>query len=159
MIDWDEASAFNNIPREDIATLPLGPFRHFAAWAVKHYGSLGIRVSTPHGVSDEFPMLHGGAQGDSGGVGLFTLVAALRTRAHREIWRRRIDPVTMHALPTGMEPRLCSSPAHPSIGEVAYSDDRRIFAASAAGAVLELHRSCPPALSTPLVGGWARNLG
>ena len=136
MIDWDEESAFNNVPREDVAALPLGPCNPFAEWARDHYQRFNIRVTTPYGVSESFPMLHGGAQGDSGGVGLYTLISTVRTLAHRRIWDRQLDPQQL--TPLADPPQLCHQPAAPAahLCEMVYSDDRRLFAASAAGAYL-----------------------
>ena len=143
-IDWDEESAFNNVPREDVALLPLGPCNQFATWAKEHYRRFHIRVDTPYGVSDPFPMLHGGAQGDSGGVGLFTLTSMVRTLAHRQIWGRQLDPRIL--TPLSNPPQLCRQPAAPAdhLCEVVYSDDRRLFAVSAEGA--------SPGCSCPLPG-------
>ena len=153
MIDWDEANAFNNVPRDGVASLPLGPCSPFAAWALAHYRRFRIRVATHFGVSAPFPMMHGGAQGDSGGVGLFTLISAVRTWAHQFIWGNRLDPQHLSTLPE--PPQLCHHPADASVPlcEIVYSDDRRLFAASAQGAEPDWLSRCPRITvmwSTPL---------
>ena len=102
IIDWDESNAFCNVPRGDATKLHLGALSGFARWAADHYRLFEVRALTPHGASSPFPLHHGGAQGDSGGVGLFTLVSAIRTMAHEVIWRRSLHPGNLSSLPTDM---------------------------------------------------------
>ena len=49
VLDWDESSAFCNIPRQDLASCLPSDDPGLAKWAVRHYAALGFRVSQMHG--------------------------------------------------------------------------------------------------------------
>ena len=66
---WDESNAFCNIPQEDAPALLAGIAPTFSRWLQKFYNPMWIRSCTPYGMTNPFPMVHGGGQGDSGGVG------------------------------------------------------------------------------------------
>ena len=91
---------------------------------------------------------------DSGGVGLFTLLSAVGTAAHEAIWCGGLVPRDLEACPIDMSPHLCHEPARPSrpLAELVFSDDRRLFAASAVGAAYVLdtvHTCCLAAGGAP----------
>ena len=62
LADWDESDAFCNIPREDLPALLDDTAPGLGAWLQQFYGSLQIRSSTPYGLTEPFPMIHGGGQ-------------------------------------------------------------------------------------------------
>ena len=140
LADWDESDAFCNIPREDLPALLDDTAPGLGAWLQQFYGSLQIRSSTPYGLTEPFPMIHGGGQGDSGGVGAYLAVGIQRTLCHRGLHLHGLDP----RCPTRPTPEPC--PAHlraphdPSrpVLELCYSDDRRPVAATADGLELLL---------------------
>ena len=49
---------------------------------------------TPFGLAGPYELLHGGVQGDSMGVGSFTLVGIFRSRAHRTMVVYSLKPET-----------------------------------------------------------------
>ena len=147
LADWDESDAFCNIPREDLPALLDDIAPGLGAWLQQFYGPLRIRSCTPYGLTEPFPMVHGGGQGDSGGVGAYLAVGIQRTLCHRGLHLQGLDP-RCPALPA---PEQCSAHLHaphdPSrpVLELCYSDDRRPVAASAGGLELLLaamYHSC-----------------
>ena len=134
VVDWDESNAFSNVHRgglqemcpDDIALDPL--YQSF-------YDRLAVYVQTPFGLVGPYRMLHGGAQGDSMGVGGFKELGPIRSRANAAMVPRALRPES--GLPGGPDPvEWC--PAHPAepseyVPEVSFSDDRRIFAYSDEG--------------------------
>ena len=96
-------------------------------WLRRYYGPLRIRTATPHGLTDPFPMVHGGGQGDSGGVGAYLAVGIQRTRCHRGVVLHQRDPrrpAHSSGEPPGAYPTAPHDPARPIL-EIVYSDDRR----------------------------------
>ena len=51
-------------------------------WLARFYASLDVYVVTPFGLVGPYALLRGGAQGDSMGVGSYTLMGVFRTRAN-----------------------------------------------------------------------------
>ena len=90
--DWDESNAYCNIPRQDLPTLfaPLCPT--LASWLQRFYSALSVYVVTPHGLTHPCSLLHGGGQGDSGGVGAYMAVGIMRTRFHRGVLLHSLHP-------------------------------------------------------------------
>jgi hypothetical protein len=135
LADWDESDAFCNIPREDTPALLDDIAPRLGNWLQRYYGRLHIRTVTPHGLTDPFPMAHGGGQGDSGGVGAYLAVGIQRTRCHRGVILRHLDPrcpaVRLDSTP---EPVLrCPFDPQRVLLEIAYSDDRRPMAQTGRG--------------------------
>ena len=94
------------------------------------YRALQIYVVTLFGMTGPYAMKHGGAQGDTMGVGGFTLMGVLRTRANTSIVLRALRMDTGQS--GGPDPHAyCFE--HPGllevlVPEVCFSDDRRLFA-------------------------------
>ena len=88
--------------------------------------------STPYGLTSEYIIHHGGAQGDSMGVGTYSLIGIHCTKFHQGIipLGGHGDDLRLH----GRDPlKICfTSPFDDSliIPEVCLSDDRRLFARS-----------------------------
>jgi len=135
LADWDESDAFCNIPREDLPALLADVAPDFGTWLQRFYGSLLIRSSTPHGLTDAFPMAHGGGQGDSGGIGAYLAVGIQRTRCHRGLILNHLDPRNPTTSLPGPVVPAAAAPHDPrrAVLEVGYSDDRRPVALSASG--------------------------
>ena len=89
-------------------------------------------------------MAHGGGQGDSGGVGTYLAVGIQRTRCHRGLVLRGLDPRSpAHALPAraGTYPSAPHDPRRPVL-ELCYSDDRRPVALCPTGLERLLDAMC-----------------
>ena len=136
MVDLDESHAYNGIQRGRLEEV-VGPwFPGLGRWASAFYASLTARISTPRGLTGPYDLLHGCAQGDSGGVGTYTALRAVRTAFHRGALRHglrssdlqggalRLEEVGL-PVPAGGEP----------LTELSFSDDTRLFARSRAGLV------------------------
>ena len=139
--DWDESDAFCNIPREDAPALLEDIAPGLARWMQSFYGRLSIRTITPHGLTDPFRMLHGGGQGDSGGVGAYLAVGIQRTRCHWGTVLLNMDPRRPgDRLRRPADPPLASpfDPLRPVL-EIVYSDDRRPVASTQRGLELLLN--------------------
>ena len=82
-----------------------------------------------------FSMPHVGGQGDSGGVGAYLAVGVQRTRYHRGVLLRGLDPRTGLAQAGPAQDDLLYLPVDDwaPLLELGYSDDRRQLAASDAG--------------------------
>ena len=133
VFDCDDSNCFCNIPREDIKAA-VGSFcGDLGQWAERFYAALRVRVVTSRGLTQEYPLLHGCGQGDSGGVGVYTALGVLRTTFHRVV------------LAGGLAARNLISGAQqlPDVGlplpdggiltEVCFSDDRRLLSGSNEG--------------------------
>ena len=130
LADWDESDAFCNIPREDTSDLLADIAPRLGCWIRQYYGYLRIRTATPHGLTDAYAMLHGGGQGDSGGVGAYLAVGIQRTRCHRGIVVQHRDPRDP-SRPSADHPGAYPAAPHDlnyPILEIVYSDDRRPLA-------------------------------
>lgn len=97
---------------------------------------MSLRVSTPYGLTRPFAIHHGGAQGDSGGVALFTAVGILRTWTHQRLLRSS-TPLTPSDGNSTLDwqayyPHLPGDPEEPC-ADFCYSDDRRLFARNRTG--------------------------
>lgn len=90
--DWDEANAFCNIPRESCGALLGEAAPGLGDWLHRFYDSLMVYVMTPFGPTDAYPLLHGGAQGDSMGVGTHEAVGIRRTEFHLGVLRGGLSP-------------------------------------------------------------------
>ena len=106
------------------------------AWVCDLYRALRIYVVTPFGLAGPYSMKHGGAQGDSMGVGAFTLMGVLRTRANRSIVLRALRTDTGQSGGPDPHTYCFEHPGLPGVlvPEVTFSDNRRLFAKSAQGA-------------------------
>ena len=140
LVDWDESNAFCIVPRARLPQVLRVLQPDFGKWAQEHYRQFPVRVVTPAGVTEPFPLHHGGGQGDSGGVALYTLVGVLRTLTHEQLLRSGVDPMTQKAGSYSWEELTYSVPGRPRIPahELCFSDDRRLMARSATGIVLHL---------------------
>ena len=154
VFDWDESNAFCNVQRESLQQVCPDGIR-VDPWYQSFYGRLSIYVQSPYGLVGPYRMLHGGAQGDSMGVGGFKELGSVRSRANAAIVANALRPET--GGPGGPDPAdWC--PVHPAcaaeyVPEVSSSDDRRIFAYTDAGAAHVLRVS----QKTCLAGGGAIN--
>jgi hypothetical protein len=141
LADWDESDAFCNIPREDTPALLDDIAPRLGSWLQRFYGPLRIRTVTPYGLTEPFPMAHGGGQGDSGGVGAYLAVSIQRTQCHRGVALRSLDPRNPSHLAN--DPRNAAEPTDTflfapydparAVLEVAFSDDRRPLSRTASG--------------------------
>jgi hypothetical protein len=99
---------------------------------------------TPFGLTQPYKVRHGGAQGDSGGVGYFELMGIRRTEFHRGV-------LLSAAFPSDLTPgapnasSICFHAPFDStllIPEISFSDDRRFFARSEEGLSRLLDVAC-----------------
>ena len=80
----NESNAFCNFERKGLARLLKDhPEVDCGQWIRRLYSSSEVYVVTPFGVTCPYELLHGGVQGDSMGVGSFTLVGIFRSRVNR----------------------------------------------------------------------------
>lgn len=127
--DWDESNAFCNIPRRELPELLDELCPTFASWIQRFYDALSVYVVTPHGLTEPYRLLHGGGQGDSGGVGTYLAVGIQRTNFHEGILRLGVYPrdlrpgaprrhpphhskVKLHLTPTIMKHCPSAGPSH-----------------------------------------------
>ena len=133
--DWDEENAFCNVPRHAARDVVGEEGPGLAAWLQQFYGALQVFLVTPFGLAGPYQLQHGGAQGDSMGVGWYLFVGKRRTEFHRGILAARVHPADLSS--GGPPPHtLCfSAPSDNSllIPELSYSDDRRFLARTADG--------------------------
>ena len=95
VVDWDESNAFCNVPREGLQRLlESHPAVDCGEWLARFYASLDVYVVTSFGLVGHYALLHGGAQGDSMGVGPYTLMGVFRTRANRTLAVFGLHPPT-----------------------------------------------------------------
>lgn len=144
VIDWDESNAFCNVPRDDVGAV-TGDWCHGAAdWLRSFYDSLQVRVVTPHGLTDPYPLRHGGAQGDPGGVGCYEIVGILRTNFQLGVAAAGLDPRDLSPGAPVLSSyclRLPHPPRAPLL-DLHYSDDRRMFAHTDVGIAHVLSIAC-----------------
>ena len=133
--DWDESNAFCNIPRESCDELMGDDTPGLGEWLRQFYDALEVYVMTPFGMTDAYRMRHGGAQGDSMGVGTHGAVGIRRTEFHLGVLRQGYFPEDLSSGAPAMSSICLYAPYDSSIPvpEVVYSDDRRFFARTAAG--------------------------
>ena len=90
---WDESNAFCKLQRESLQQVCPGVIR-VDPWYQSFYGKLSIYVQSPYGLLGPYRMLHGGAQGDSMGVGKFKALGSVRSRANAAIVANALRPET-----------------------------------------------------------------
>ena len=129
----DESNTFCNMHREWLQHMcPNGTC--IDPWYQFFSGKLRIFVQSPYGLVGPYRMLHGGARGDSMGVGGFK--GSVCSRANAAIVANTLTPETGGL--GGPDPaKWC--PVHPAcaaeyVPEFSSSDDRRIFVYTDAGA-------------------------
>ena len=91
--DWDEENAFCNPDRE--AARAWGheaPEESLSPWLQRFYDGLDVLVASPYGLAGPYKLSHGGAQGDSQGVGYFSKVSEKRTEYLRHAVRGGLYP-------------------------------------------------------------------
>ena len=124
-------------------------------WYQSYYDRLAVYIQTPFGPVGPYRMLHGGAQGDSMGVGGFKELGSVRSRANAAMVSRALRPES--GLPGGPDPKeWCPThPAEPNeyVPEVSSNDDLRIFAYTDEGICHAMRVS----QKTCLAGGGAIN--
>jgi hypothetical protein len=142
--DWDEKDAFCNFDRAGLALLTADMALGAGSFIDAFYAQLAVHAVTPHGLAGPYFLLHGGGQGDSGGVAAYTLVGILRTRFHYGVLVGQLDPRDQRALPE--ETPLVYFGAHfdplEPLLEVGFSDDRRPVGVGDAGAARVLNTLC-----------------
>lgn len=133
--DWDESNAFCNIPRRGAPGILDGIAPGLATWCQNFYSSLGVRVVTPFGLTDPYPLLQGGGQGDSMGVGLHLAVGIVRTNFHLGVLKAGLRPEDLTAGGPPITEICFTAPHDPGlfVPELVYSDDRRFLSRSATG--------------------------
>ena len=129
--DWDEANAFCNPDREAAGGWNHGaPEESLSPWLQRFYDSLDVWVASPYGLVGQYKLSHGGAQGNSQGVGYFSEVSEKQTEYPRHAVREGLYPED--GRPGAPDPAsyVPRQPADPQgfLPEVAFSDDRRHFA-------------------------------
>ena len=141
--DWDESNAFCNIPRDCCGPLLGDDAPGLDLWLSFH-DNLQIHVVTPHGLTDSYRLQHGGAQGDSMGVGTHEAVGVRRTEFHLGPLRAGLFPSDLSSGAPSVQTVCFTAPHDGSlhVPEVVYSDDRRFFARSPAGLAHILDIAC-----------------
>ena len=137
VLDWDESNAFCNVERDGLARLLEDhPEVDCGQWIRRFYGSLEVYVVTPFGLTGPYELLHGGVQGDSMGVGSFTLVGIFRSRANKSMVVFSLRPETGGRGGPSPADYCFYHPAFPDLPvfEFSFSDDRRLISSSSAGA-------------------------
>ena len=123
------------------------------------YSSLTARISTARGLTGPYRLLHGCAQGDSGGVGTYTALRAIRTAYHRGVLRQGLRATTLQSgAMTLSEAGLPLPGGGECLTELSFSDDTRLFARSRPGIirVLEVAESACLATCSSLNPGKTR---
>ena len=113
-------------------------------------------VVSPWGLAGPYTVTHGGAQGDSMGVGTYSAAGVIRTRFNRGVISAGLSPSTLgpsHPPSAALFPSLPWLP-HEIVPEVVFSDDRSLFAKSLAGLDYILEANCQSSWS----GGGAFHL-
>ena len=142
--DWDESNAFCNVPRQSCGDLMADDWPGMGDWLQHFYDAFRVHAITPYGPTGSYRMLHGGAQGDSMGVGMHAAVGVRRTQFHLGVLQGGLDPADLTG-GAALLPTICfCSPHNPNmyIPETVYSDDRRFFAKSPAGLARMLDVAC-----------------
>lgn len=146
LIDWDESNAFCNVQRKGLDSLePDRPQLWIEDWAESFFGKVQVSVVSPWGLVGPYPLGHGGAQGDSMGVGCFCANSTGRTNYHMGLIGSGRDPVCMDNMVMGAhEGIIPSAPWCPKtpLPEVVFSDDRTLFGATEDGLLYILHCNC-----------------
>ena len=113
--DWDESNAFCNVLRCGLDRLwPEYPSLWVEEWAEKFFGSLSVYVVLPFGLAGPYLVGHGGAQGDSMGLGLFGVAEVMRTRFNGGVLRQSLSSVFLCPIrvdPLALYPTLLWSPS------------------------------------------------
>ena len=109
--DWDEKDTVGNTVCPCLSTIcsslcMLG----IAEWAEGFFGHLRVRVVTPFGLGRPYRMAHGGAQGDSMGVGLYGCVDGARSRFNQGVVDAAVDPSTFLPLASPSDPLCLRAP-------------------------------------------------
>ena len=128
--DWDEKNAFCNVITSQLDDINGNhPELNVSDWITRFYGQFKVMINTPYGLAGPYAIKHGGAQGDSMGVGGFTITGIARTRIHHGTLSEGWDPTTLNpsANPYRAFPPNPADP-HSFINELSYSDDRRPIA-------------------------------
>jgi hypothetical protein len=123
------------VPRTS-ASVVVGPDAPgLADWLQQLYGAMHVYLVTPYGLAGPYPLLHGGAQGDSMGVGWYLYVGMRRTEYHRGVVLGNLHPSDLAPGGTSLTASCFAAPADPGhmLPELGYSDDRRLFSRSAEG--------------------------
>ena len=129
--DWDEANALcNPVRRAAEAWDHEAPEESLSPWLQRFYDGLDVWVASPYGLAGPYKLSHGGAQGNTWGVGYFSKVSEKRTEYLRHAVREGLYPEDRRPRvpdPASYVPRQPAA-AHSFPPEVAFSDDRRHFA-------------------------------
>ena len=136
VLDWDDYNVFCNVERDGLARLLEDhPKVECGQWIRCFYGSLEVYVVTPFGLTGPYEVLLSGMQGDSMGVGSFTLVGIFRSRANRTMVVYSLRPETSGQGGPAPADYCYFHPAFPDLPvfEFSFSDDRRLFSSSDAG--------------------------
>ena len=111
------------------------PEESLSPWLQRFYDGLDVWVASPYGLAGPYKLSHGGAQGDSQGVGYFSKVSEKWTEYLRHAVREGLYPEDRRPGapdPASYVPRQPAAP-HGFLPEVAFSNDRRHFALSGWG--------------------------
>ena len=81
-----------------------------AAFLEAFYSPLRVYVVSPVGLAGPYRLLHGGGQGDSGGVAGYSLVGIVRSWYHRGKMGRNLDPGHLRSRTEGSEGDLFRTP-------------------------------------------------
>ena len=137
-MDWDECTAFCNIPRGDLTILRPGMLSSLACWVADHQGCSRLGPSPHTAPALPCPCLTAGPKTTPGGVALFTPTSAVCMLAREVVCQWSLHPCNLSSLTTDIGAPLCSEPARPpqSLGEIFFSNHCRFFAATVVGAIL-----------------------
>ena len=104
-------------------------------WAETNFGPLSACVVSPFGLAGPYPVGHGGAQGDSMGVGMLGAARVMRTKFNGGVLRQGLSPSFLCPLrvdPQALHPTLPWSPSE-ICPEVVFSDDHTLLECSFKG--------------------------
>ena len=132
IIDWDESNAFCNTIRNNMDSVFASDALHVEELAKRFFNSFGIYVVPPYGLTGPYTMRHGGSQGDSMGVGLYSTTTCARTKFHQGILLQHKNPADLSPRAAQYMYKSLAAPWDPSVKalEIVYNDDRRGFATS-----------------------------
>ena len=128
---WDEANAFCNPDREAAGAWDHeAPQESLSPWFQCFYDGLDGWVASPYSLVGPYKLRHGGAQGDSKGLGYFSKISEKRTEYPRHAVREGLYPEDRRLGAPDQASYVPRQPAapHGSPPAVAFSDDRRHFA-------------------------------
>ena len=117
--DWDDASVCGNPNRERArAWGHKAPQESPLLWRHNFHDGLDMWVASPYALAGRYKLPHGGAHGDSQGVGCFSKISKKRAEYHQHILREGLSPrtngpVLRTKLPTsrgGPRPPMAPSP-------------------------------------------------